>query len=372
MGSSRLPGKVLAEVGGRPMLEFLLARLRPLGARVVVATSDLPGDDPVAECAEAAGVPVVRADEQDVLGRFLAAVEAHPASTVIRITGDCPLTDPAVVADVVALRRRRGADYATNVLPRTFPKGLDVEVCRTAALRAAGESATDPAEREHVTPFLYRHPERFVLANLRSGERLGDERWTVDTSEDLEFVRDLVDRLENPLTAGWREILAVAGRRYRPPRGAVHLRPADEGDRDRVLAWRNDPDTVRFSLTGSAVTPGEHARWYARRLEDPATRLSIAELDGEPIGSVRVDVVDAVGTVSIAVDPAHRGRGLGTAMLRRLVETTRGDVGLIRLVAEVVPGNEASCRAFAAAGFVEQPHARAEDPLRFVWENPLR
>src|SRR4051812_28949414 len=177
-GSSRLPGKVLADLGGRPMLRFLLDRLGGLGhhrADVVVATSTEPRDDPIAEIARDAGRPVVRGSEHDVLDRFVAALDAFPARDVVRITADCPLTDAALIDAVVAHHRAMAADYTTNTLPRTFPKGLDVEVVNADALRSAHREATGPSEREHVMPFFYRRPERFRLANLRNDEPLGDE-----------------------------------------------------------------------------------------------------------------------------------------------------------------------------------------------------
>ena len=153
-GSTRLPGKVLADVGGMPMLEFMLRRLAPLPWEVVVATSDRPADDEVVSVGRSCGVEVVRGPEGDVLSRFLVALDAHPAKHVVRLTGDCPLSDPRVVRAAVALHREASAAYTSNVLPRTFPKGLDCEVMSARALREAASEATAAPEREHVTPFL--------------------------------------------------------------------------------------------------------------------------------------------------------------------------------------------------------------------------
>lgn len=238
-GSTRLPGKVLADLDGEPMLGFQLRRLRGLpDAQVVVATSDRPADDAVADVAAAVGVAVVRGPEDDVLGRFLVALDAFPAPTVVRLTGDCPLTDPGIVGSVLAHHTRHGADYTSNVLPRSFPKGLDVEVVSAAALRVAQAEATDPADREHVTPYLYRHPGRFRLANVDSGRDLGEEWWTVDTASDLARVRTLVASVDEPRTATWLDYLAVAG--TTTPGGPVHLRPSvapESGSNPWVRTW---------------------------------------------------------------------------------------------------------------------------------------
>lgn len=363
MGSSRLPGKVLMELAGHPMLGLLLDRLdrRPAGVvgEVVVATSELVGDDPVADYCLERGTPVVRGPEQDVLGRYLAALDAHPADHVVRITADCPLTDPALVRDVVELHLRRGADYSCNVLPRTFPRGLDVEVVRSAALREAAAESSDSDEREHVTPFVYRRPERFALANLRSGDDLGDLRWTVDTRDDLDLLRAMLAQVPDPVGSGWRDLLATsrAGRHRHDER--IRLRPASDGDAAAVLEWRNDPVSVASSTTGRPVAADEHSTWFAARLEDPGCRLSIAEQQGRRIGMVRVEVTAGVGVVSIALDPSMRGRGLGTAVLARAVDELDGSMQVRSLVADVLPDNAASLAAFRHAGFVVQsvePH----------------
>lgn len=238
-GSTRLPGKVLADLDGEPMLGFQLRRLGGLpDAQIVVATSDRPADDAVADVAATVGVAVVRGPEDDVLGRFMVALDAFPAPTVVRLTGDCPLTDPGIVGSVLAHHTRHGADYTSNVLPRSFPKGLDVEVVSAAALRVAQAEATDPADREHVTPYLYRQPGRFRLANVDSGRDLGEEWWTVDTASDLARVRTLVASVVEPRTATWLDYLAAAG--TTTPVGPVHLRPSvapEVGSNPWVRTW---------------------------------------------------------------------------------------------------------------------------------------
>lgn len=191
MSSSRLPGKVMRPVLGAPMIERQLERLRPCETfdRLVAATSLDPSDDPLARHLESLGTPVFRGALDDVLGRFAAAARAHgPAAHVVRLTADCPLADASVIDACVRLHLATRADYTSNTLQRTFPDGLDVEVMTFAALQAAAAEATDPYEREHVTPYLYRRPERFRLAQLTQSRDLSDRRWTVDTAEDLLFV----------------------------------------------------------------------------------------------------------------------------------------------------------------------------------------
>lgn len=368
MGSSRLPGKVLADLAGRPMLRFMLDRLRTLQVDdLVVATSTFEKDDAIADVVRDSGhARLVRGPEDDVLERFHLAVasSAMPVTTVIRLTADCPLVDPALVEAVLARHHERDADYTSNVHPRTFPKGLDVEVVAADAFAVAVDEATDPAEREHVTPFLYRRPERFRLASVRTDDLLGDERWTVDTVEDLDRVRRIVDRMGTNVF-GWRDVLAVMGVECTPPR--LHLRLARSGDSSALLEWRNDPETVTNSISQHRVPVEEHERWLAGKLDDPGSRLWVVELDGHSIGSIRLDIRAAVGEVSIALAPEARGKGLGTRVLLTLQERLDGDLQVGALVARVRVGNERSRLAFLRAGFVEdeggEPHLHV---LRWV------
>lgn len=199
MSSTRLPGKVLADLAGAPMILRQIERLRHATRlnRIVVATSDQVSDDPLAVCLIAAGVPVFRGSLDDVLDRFMGAIEAFgPVRTVVRLTADCPLADPAVIDATLALHQRSGADYTSNTpTRRSYPKGLDVEVFESVALRVAAAETADPYDHEHVTPFLYRNPDRFKVEGLEQAPDEGDVRWTVDRPDDLEFVRAVYDGL---------------------------------------------------------------------------------------------------------------------------------------------------------------------------------
>lgn len=192
MSSSRLPGKVLEDLGGATVLARVLERLARCEelAQVVVATSVDPSDDPVAQ---ASAVPVVRGPLEDVLERYRLAVAEHPCDAVVRITADCPLIDPAVVDSVVHRWREGGEAYVANVIePRTFPKGMDTEVISRAALDEAAADATDGYDREHVTPFIRDRPDRFPQAAVTRSPSLSHLRMTLDTQDDLEALRRLV------------------------------------------------------------------------------------------------------------------------------------------------------------------------------------
>lgn len=213
MGSSRLPGKVLMDIGGRSVLELLVSRLRRAEVdAVVVATSDTEQDDAIQRACEDLHVVCVRGSESDVLERFTAAMDRFPADDIVRITADCPFIDPTIVDEAVRLHQREGADYTSNTLVRTYPDGLDVEVLRASVLRTAAREAQQADEREHVTPFVYRHPHRFAIRQLISGQpQLGRERWTLDTVDDLARLREIATLIPNSIEASWSDILAAAG-----------------------------------------------------------------------------------------------------------------------------------------------------------------
>ena len=199
MSSTRLPGKVLRPLAGRPMILRQIERLRRSVRidRLVVATSFEASDDPLAAALEESNVESFRGVLDDVLGRFVGALEAFPAEHVVRLTADCPLADPEVVDATIDLHLTQGADYTSNT-PKSFafPKGLDVEVITAAALRRAAAEATTPEEHEHVTWGVWTRPERWKITWLRSDRADdGDIRWTVDTPDDYAFVQAVYDGL---------------------------------------------------------------------------------------------------------------------------------------------------------------------------------
>jgi spore coat polysaccharide biosynthesis protein SpsF len=198
MGSTRLPGKALAPVLGRPLLQLMLERVQRARRldTVEVATTRLARDDAVAEVAEQAGATCFRGAEQDVLARYHNAAEAAGARTVVRLTADCPLVAPEVIDEVVDAFVATGGevDLASNAPPRgrTYPDGMDVEVFSGAALGRAHAEATSPADREHVTTYMYRCLRVLEVHLPRS---LGDVRVTVDHAADLERVRAIFEEL---------------------------------------------------------------------------------------------------------------------------------------------------------------------------------
>ena len=210
MGSTRLPGKVLMDLAGDTVLARVTERLRRTRSlhRVAVATSIAGADDAVAKECQRLGVEVFRGSESDVLARYSRAGRAFSADAAVRITADCPLIDPEIVDRTVQAFLKQKPDYASNVLVRTYPRGLDTEVFTLDAIERADREATKPYEREHVTPYLYEHPELFRLHSVTGDKNLANLRWTLDTPEDLEFVRSVYSRLPRS-DFSWMDVLGL-------------------------------------------------------------------------------------------------------------------------------------------------------------------
>jgi spore coat polysaccharide biosynthesis protein SpsF len=198
MGSTRLPGKVLMDLAGEPMLARVVNRSRRATTlhEVVVATTTQPADEAIVRLCTERGWPCFRGSEEDVLDRYERAAEAYSAEVIVRITSDCPLIEPAIIDRTVRefMERRPDVGYACNFLPqRTFPRGLDVEVMSRDVLRQAWQEDCNPAWREGATEYVLHHPDLFLIHGVTNDRDYSHMRWTVDEPADLAFVQRIYD-----------------------------------------------------------------------------------------------------------------------------------------------------------------------------------
>ncbi len=210
MGSTRLPNKVMKLIGGVPMIEVLLARLARAGEvnEVMVATSLDARNQPLFDHVSTLGFKCYRGSENDVLDRYVQAARLAKADVVVRITGDCPLVDPALVDEAIRLLRASKVDYLSNVSPPTFPDGLDIEVFTAQALEKAARETALPFDREHVTPYL-RTSGRFKQAALQHTDDLSGLRWTVDEPADYEVMAKVFAHFAPDINFTWRQVLQL-------------------------------------------------------------------------------------------------------------------------------------------------------------------
>ena len=199
MTSTRLPGKVLKEVLDRSLLYYQLERLRRVGLQdgIIIATTENKTDEPIVAFCDEQEIPYYRGSEEDVLARYYEAARNFRVSNIVRLTADCPLIDPAEIDRVIKvyLDGKGEVDYAANTLERTYPRGMDCEVFSFEVLKEIHKLATEPSDREHVTAYIYKHPEKFRLKNVTASQNHSDHRWTVDTPEDFELIRRIIEEL---------------------------------------------------------------------------------------------------------------------------------------------------------------------------------
>lgn len=200
MGSSRLPGKALADIGGVPALTRLLRRLRACRRLndIVLATTTAPADDALVDWARANGLAFYRGSEDDVLLRVVEAQRQMNSDVVVEVTGDCPLLDPQVIDLGVDTFVANACDVVTNARLPSYPQGADVQVFRLADLERVARTIEDPAVREHVSLYFYENPDKYRIVHLIAPRSWEDpeQRYQLDYEEDLRFIREVYRRLE--------------------------------------------------------------------------------------------------------------------------------------------------------------------------------
>jgi spore coat polysaccharide biosynthesis protein SpsF len=214
MGSTRLPGKVLMDLGGKSVLARVVERLRRTTRinEIIVATTNSVADDAIVRECHQLGVSSFRGSENDVLDRYYRAARLCGAAAIVRITSDCPVIDPQLVDETIQMFQQQRADYSSNVFPRTYPRGLDTEVFTVAALEQAWRDAHEPYQREHVTPYFYQRSELFKLVSRHGQIDYSQYRWTLDTAEDLELLRTIYERFGNEDAFTWHDVIQLMER----------------------------------------------------------------------------------------------------------------------------------------------------------------
>ena len=318
MGSSRLPGKVMLPLLGEPILTRVVrrtGRARTLDD-VVVATTTRSEDDAIVALVEAEGRPVVRGSETDLLDRYLQAARAHDADVIVRVTSDCPLIDPGGHRSDGPRVPAGDVEYASNTLePRTYPRGLDVEVIARAALERADREDRDPAWREHATPYIYRHPESFRLLRVAAEDDHADQRWSVDTPEDFALVEKIYEAIGRD-DFGWREALAVV--EAHPVVGLDQPPRRPEGRAARRGAFVSERHAVIRADASVSIGTGHlvRSRTLAEGLMARGWRTTIVTrdlIDGLAAGlvGVGIEIVRLPGGSSIESEPEAIAERIG-------------------------------------------------------------
>jgi glutamate-1-semialdehyde 2,1-aminomutase len=210
MNSTRLPGKVLKHILNKPLIELLLTRLSQSSKldEIIVATSEDPQNDKLQSIIESLGYRCTRGSEKDVLNRFYETAKKIHADVIVRITGDCPLVDSALVDKCIQCYKDSNVDYFSNTNPRSFPDGLDIEVFSFSSIEYANKEAVSKFDREHVTPFII-NSDRFLKSSLQNKENLSNLRWTVDEQEDLNVITNIFEYFSSNINFNWNQVLEL-------------------------------------------------------------------------------------------------------------------------------------------------------------------
>lgn len=309
MGSTRFPNKLMQPICGTPMVELLLERLSKARHidRIVLATSIDLQNDPLSRYLRERGYEVYQGSEDDVLDRYYQAAKAVEADVVVRITGDCPLIDPKLVDAVIDRLKEKDADYASNTMPQTYPKGLDTEVFTFKALETSWNRVKDPYFRKHVTPYI-RESRHFNRANLVNETNKSAERWIVNEPEDFVVVRKVFEHFNPQRDFSWLEVLALhqerpelfAANRYRSQNEGPHPGTGQKlwSQAKKIIPGGNQ----LLSKQSEQFLPGQWPSFYKRakgaEVWDLDNRLytdmSIMGIGACPLGYADDDVNTAV------------------------------------------------------------------------------
>ncbi len=381
MSSARLPGKVMADISGRPAISYTLLRARRAARldEVWLACSREEADDPLAEFAATIDIPVFRGDEEDVLSRFAEVARERDADVIVRLTADCPLIEPEIIDLAVKRFLRGGVDYVSNGLTRTYPDGLDVEVFSRAALERADAEASDPFLRQHVTPYIHgRLRERLPWGGFKTAQITNDIdyshlRWTLDEPEDLVFLRRLLPMLKEDFH--WLDVIAAMTRDpdlfwINPKRGINEGTARDlkktNGPGESAEPLRFDRSNQMFARAietiplGSQTFSKSHQQWVRG-----AAPLFLEKGDGcrvtDPDGNVYIDYVQGLmpnilGYGDPDVDAAIRGQlqsgitfSLPTSLEAELAEALVHDIPCAEMVRFGKNGSDATSAAIRLA-----------------------
>lgn len=376
MGSSRLPGKVMKPLCGKPVLWHDIERVKRAGSKIdeiTIATTTNAADDIIYQQCMNWGISCYRGSETDVLDRYYQAALKSKHDRIIRITSDCPLIDPDVIVSMLDRWDNNAAegftpDYLSNVIPlRTFPKGLDVEIFSFAALETAATQSTNPFEREHVTPHIYRRPEKFKLAHYCNKKNdISAHRWTLDTPEDYQLFEMIYADLYDP--SGFITTSDILDWYKQDPARALinqkgfhstldlSYREIKETDCDLLLEWRNRAHVRNMMKTTHVIHPDEHKKWFPSVIGNP--NYIMISSSNFPIGIINFkletnDTVKKSAEWGFYLGWNDLPSGTGEKLCRMGIEYAKTKLALSSLHAEVEKHNVKSIVLHQKLGFVQ-------------------
>ncbi len=364
MGSTRLPGKSMTKIAGKPMLGIIIERLTACKKldTIIVATSTARNDNKISNYCKKKGIKVYKGSENNVLKRYYDCAKKHELDVVIRVTGDCPLIDSKTVDQTVEKFLKEKFDYVSNIALRTFPRGLDVEVFSFKILEKTVKEAKSKFDKEHVTHYIYANPKKFKMGYVKARKKLfrPELRFCVDTKKDLKLMETIFSKLEtnaevekvigfvdnNPKL---KKISITQEEKYRDKRGNIEqitLRPVNFNDRKWILNIMNQKTVRKNSFNPAKIKVKENTKYWETKLKDNDFKAFAIFSGKTPVGLARIDKK----IVSIAINENFRKKGIAFIAL--------SGINIRECIAEIKPKNTASKKLFKKLGFKEKKSSK--------------
>jgi len=375
--STRLPGKVLMDIEGKPMLWHVINRLKFSEKldNIILAIPDTKESDVLEKFVKENNIKYFRGSKEDVLSRYYETAKKFKIDVIVRITSDCPLIDPKIVDLVIQKHLDSETDYTSNTLERTFPRGLDVEVFNFKVLEKTQKEARKNYQREHVTPYICENPKIFKLQNIKAKGKLRrpELRLTVDTKEDLKLIREIYRHLYKlrkifyteeiiDLFNNHQELIKInekvrqknwANEIMRSSNISIRIRKANFSDVEFLWYLRNQPDVYRYFKKPKRVSWEEHIKWIVPIiLRMHKKNIFIIENDSLPIGQIRFDYdKEKRAQMSISLLKEFRGKGIATQSFKKAIKILKKEKKIRTFFAEVHKDNTFSQKFFENLNF---------------------
>lgn len=385
MGSTRLPGKVLKDLSGKPVLWHVVERVKKsqLIDEVIIATTLCEKDDEIVKFCEENKIKYYRGSEENVLKRYYDAASFYNSDIIIRVTSDCPLIDPEVIDEILAFYLGNSYDLVTNagsdLTKRTYPRGLDTEIFSYNILKEAYKNAINKHETEHVTPYIYKNG--YNIFYYKNRVDYSKYRLTLDTTEDYALIKKIYDSLYSGVHVFFlKEIVEflennpnIAGiNKMNIQKDVVCLREADEKDMRRIYNWANDEAVRANSFNSEPIKWDIHRKWYQTCLASEDCLIFIAEIDQRAVGQIRIDIEKKKAIIDYSIAKEYRGHSYGKYMIFELIRKIKENRAMNKkidyLIGKVKKENIASIKTFEKLSF-NQKYADVE---KVVFEMMLK
>lgn len=371
MGSTRLPGKVLKKIKGKPVLWHVVKRVEQskLIDNVIIATTTSENDDKIVEFCQAYNIKYYRGSEENVLKRYYETAKYFNTDIILRITSDCPLIDPQIIDELLRFYIKNDYDLVTNagsdLSQRTYPRGFDTEIFSYQLISTIFKKANEKYQLEHVTPYIYEN--NYKIFYYKNTKDYSKYRLTLDTKQDYELISNIYEALYNGKHDFYLEAIThflkqneslIEINKNNVQKGIINLRKVNGNDINLLYEWANDALVRKNSFNSNEIPLETHKKWFANSIESDNRELFIGEINKQPIGQIRIDIEKNFAKIGYSIAKKYRGNGYGKYLIQELILFIRNNESLNKrinfLIGDVKKSNIASCKIFETLGFTKK------------------